>query len=881
MSRLPGGGGIDRSRAVRFTFNGTSYRGFAGDTLASALLANDVRVVASSVTYGRPRGIFSAGIEEPNALVQIGQEPMLRATQVELVDGLDAIGLNGKGRLSAEPDTGRFDKVYAHCEVLVIGGGRAGLTAALAAGQSGDRVMLVDEQAELGGRLLSAGWDDWLSATITQLGSMPDVRLLTRSTAFGFYDHNLVLIGQRLPDGGRLWQVRARRVVLATGAHERPLIFGNNDRPGVMLAGAARTYVNRYGVAPGTRAVIFTNNDSTHTLPADLLRAGISVEAVVDVRAGQAIVDTVASSPSPLGGGQGGGLQAVVIAPLTGDGSPREVECDLLCVSGGFNPAVHLFSQAQGRLRYDDGLACFVSDGSIRGVDVVGAASGDLGGRGQGAIMPYWVISGSGPDWSTHFVDLERDVTVADVRRAMGAGMRSVEHVKRFTTIGTGSDQGKTAGINESAIVATQLGQPVGAVGVTTYRPPYVPVSFALMAGRNQGSLFDPIRMTSIHPWHVAHGAVFENVGQWKRPWYFPRDDEDMDAAVLRECRAARENVAVMDASTLGKIDIQGPDALEFLNRMYTNAFDTLKVGFCRYGLMCKADGMVFDDGVVMHLGDDRWLATTTTGGAAAVLDWMEEWLQTEWPELRVHLTSVTDHWADVAVVGPHSRDVVRTLFPQLELGPENFPFMAIREGETSGIPVRLHRITFSGELAYELWTPSWYGLALWEAVMEAGEPLGITPYGTQTMHVLRAEKGYIICGQETDGTVTPQDLGMGWIVSKKKPFVGQRSHRRSDTARSDRKQLVGLLPVDGDQLLPEGAQLVLQADRSSGATMVGHVTSSYRSAALGRSFALAMVQAGRERFGSTVYAPLNGRVVGATVTEPTFYDKENVRRDS
>jgi sarcosine oxidase subunit alpha len=350
---------------------------------------------------------------------------------------------------------------------------------------------------------------------------------------------------------------------------------------------------------------------------------------------------------------------------------------------------------------------------------------------------------------------------------------------------------------------------------------------------------------------------------------------------VLRECTAARGGVAAMDASTLGKIDIQGPDAVEFLNRMYTNAFDTLKVGSCRYGLMCKADGMVFDDGVVMHLGLDHWLATTTTGGAAAVLNWMEEWLQTEWPDLRVHLTSVTEQWADVAVVGPRSREVVSRLFPTLAIDPQSFPFMAIREGDTGGIPVRLHRITFSGELAYELWTSSWYGLALWEAVMAAGEPFGITPYGTETMHVLRAEKGYIICGQETDGTVTPQDLGMGWIVSKKKPFVGQRSHRRSDTARTDRKHLVGLLPIDRDQLLPEGAQLVLQPAATVPVKMVGHVTSSYRSATLGRTFALAMLQSGRERFGSTVYAPLNGHVVAATVTEPTFYDKENLRRDS
>jgi sarcosine oxidase subunit alpha len=891
MSRLAAGGRIDRTRPVRFSFNGTAYRGYDGDSLASALLANDVRVIARSVTYGRPRGVFSAGIEEPNALVHVGDDTMLRATQVEIFDGLEAIGLNGRGRLSAEPDANRYDKVYAHCEVLVIGGGRAGITAALEASQAGDRVILVDEQAELGGRLLGAGWSDWLGTGLEALRSRPDVRLLTRATAFGHYERNLVLIAQRRAAGGRLWQVRAKRVVLATGAHERPLIFANNDRPGIMLAGAAKTYVNRYGVAPGKRAVIFTNNDSTDLVEADLKRAGIMVEAIVDVRAGEAIVDTLAetpsfsgktNSPSPSGGGQGGGsLRSVMIAPLVGDGPRREVECDLLCVSGGFNPTLHLFSQAQGRLRYDEGLACFVPDGALPNVEVVGAAGGDLGGRGQGTIMPYWVVPSDGREWSTHFVDLERDVTVADVRRALGTGMQSVEHVKRFTTIGTGSDQGKTAGINETAIVAAQLGQPVGAVGVTTFRPPYVPVSFGLMAGRNRGDLLDPIRLTTIHPWHVAHGAVFENVGQWKRPWYYPRHDEDMEAAVLRECQAAREGVAVVDASTLGKIDIQGPDAVEFLNRIYTNSFDTLRVGSCRYALMCKVDGMVFDDGVVMHLGPDHWLATTTTGAAAAVLDWMEEWLQTEWTHLRVRLTSMTDQWADVAVVGPRSREVVRKLFPKLPIDRQSFPFMAIREGETARIPVRLHRITFSGELAYELWTPSWYGLALWEAVMAAGEPFGITPYGTETMHVLRAEKGYIICGQDTDGTVAPQDLGMSWIVSKKKSFIGQRSLRRSDTARPDRKHLVGLLPIDRDQLLPEGAQLVFEPDGSAPVKMVGHVTSSYRSATLGRTFALAMLKSGRERFGSTVYAPLNGHVLAATVTEPIFYDKENVRRDS
>ncbi len=875
MSRLASGGRIDRSRPLRFTFNGRAYTGFAGDTLASALLANGVRVVARSVTHGRPRGVFAAGVEEPNALVQIGPEPMLRATQVELVEGLEAVGLNGKGRVSQEPDTAGFDKVYAHCEVLVVGGGRAGLTAALAAGATGDRVILVDEQAELGGRLLSARRESWLPKTIADLASMPEVRLLTRATAFGYYDQNLVLAAERRASGGRLWQIRAKRVVLATGAHERPIIFANNDRPGIMLAGAVGTYLNRYAVAPGRRAVVFTDNDSTRSLIADMQAAGIAIETVVDVRAGLGIVDTA---------GDEQGLRSVTIGSLNGGHDvPRQVACDLLCVSGGFNPAIHLFSQSQGRLRYDERLACFMPEAATQAVQVVGAASGDFDHIGLGAIQPCWVVPNAGTDWSAHFVDLERDVTVAEVRRALGTGMRSAEHVKRYTTIGTGSDQGKTAGINESAIIAAQLGQPVAAVGTTTFRPPYAPVAFALLAGRNRGDLFDPIRVTSIHPWHAARGAVFENVGQWKRPWYYPRSGETMEAAVLRECRAARELVGVQDVSTLGKLDIQGPDALEFLNRVYTNAFDTLAVGSCRYSVMCKADGMFFDDGVVIRLGPERYLATTTTGGAAAVLDHLEEWLQTEWPDLRVRLTSVTDHWAAAAIVGPRSREVLQRLAPGVPVDAPSMPFMTWRTGEVAGIAARIHRITFSGELAFEVWVPSWYGLALWEAIMEAGEPFGITPYGTETMHVLRAEKGYVIAGQDTDGTVTPQDLGMGWVVSrKKKDFIGRRSQQRPDTARQDRKHLVGLLPTNPDDLLPEGAQLVLQPDHQAPTIpMLGHVTSSYRSAALGRTFALAMVKSGRERLGSTIFAHLPDRTVAATVTEPIFYDKENQRRDS
>jgi sarcosine oxidase subunit alpha len=489
-------------------------------------------------------------------------------------------------------------------------------------------------------------------------------------------------------------------------------------------------------------------------------------------------------------------------------------------------------------------------------------------------VLPLWLVPG---DETCSFVDLERDSTVADVRRAVGAGLRSIEHVKRFTTIGTGSEQGKTGGVNAIGVASELLGVSPSELGTTTFRPPYVPVSFALVAGRNRGELFDPVRVTPIQPWHVAHGAVFENVGQWTRPRYYPRGGESMEVAVLRECASARESVAAMDASTLGKIDVQGPDAVEFLNRLYTNAYDTLAVGRCRYGLMCKADGMVLDDGVVMRVGAERFVCTTTTGNAAVVLAWMEEWLQTEWPELRVCLTSVTEQWATVAVVGPDSRALLSGL-TAIPLDNESFPFMAIREGIVAGAPARVCRISFSGELAYEVNVDGRRALALWEAVMAAGQ---VTPYGTEAMHVLRAEKGYPIIGQETDGTVTPQDLGMDWIVSNGKgEFIGKRSFARVDTARADRRHLVGLLPIDPDELVPEGAQLVADPDRPVPVAMLGHVTSSYRSAALGRTFALALVESGRGRIGQTVHAPLPGRTIAAEIVEPVLYDREGARRD-
>jgi len=497
-----------------------------------------------------------------------------------------------------------------------------------------------------------------------------------------------------------------------------------------------------------------------------------------------------------------------------------------------------------------------VPDGELRGIQSVGSLTGE----GLPGAPAFALPDG---DEDAMFVDLERDSTVADVRRAIGAGLRSVEHVKRYTTIGTAHDQGKTSGVLTSGITAELLGIPVQDTGTTTFRPPYTPVAFAALAGRDRGALFDPERATAVHDWHVAEGAVFEDVGQWKRPRYFPRESEDMAAAVRRECLAARESVAKMDASTLGKIDVQGPDTVEFLNRLYTNAFDSLGIGRCRYALMCTPDGMVFDDGVVMRVGDDRFVCTTTTGNAAAVLGWMEEWRQTEWPQLRVWLTSVTEQWATVAVVGPDSRELLGGL-TEIPLDRASFPFMAIREGAVAGVPARVCRVSFSGELAFEVNVDGRRGLELWEAI-EA------TPYGTETMHVLRAEKGYPIVGQDTDGSVTPHALGMEWILaSGKRDFLGKRSFTRADTARSDRKQLVGLLP---QERLDEGAQVVA-ADGST--AMLGHVTSSYDSVALGRPFALALVASGRERSGATVYA--DG--VAAEIVDSVLYDPEGTRRD-
>ncbi len=989
--RAAHGGRVDRSRPIEFSFDGRSYRGLAGDTLASALLANGVHLLGRSFKYHRPRGLLSAGSEEPNALVTVARDaarsaPNLRATQVEIYDGLRAHSQNrwpslawdlgsvsnwlaplfpagfyyktfmwprfawhrwyepriraaaGLGRAPVGADPDGYAQRFAHCDVLVIGAGAAGLAAAAAAARSGARVILCDEQAEMGGGLLdepAAKIDGvnsaaWLKATIGQLGLQANVTLLPRTTAFGYFPHNMLGLCERLSDHldapppdlprERLWQVRAREVVLASGAIERPLVFPGNDRPGVMLASAARSYLNRYGVRVGSRAVVLAGSDAAYAAALDLQVGGVAVSAIADVRPEPSAPALAAARTAGIRVIQGATVLATAgrlrirnvtlgtVRPGGTIGRGEILACDALLMSGGFTPSIHLHSQSRGKLLWREAERFFVpgataererSAGAARGLDGLGAALEDGTQAGlaaaaacgfRGSATPPLVatneLSSRGAPGALPqpghaapakaFVDWQNDVTSRDLELAMREGFSSIEHIKRYTTTGMATDQGKTSGLNALGIVAHGSARAVPEVGLTTFRMPYTPVSFGVLAGYDRGQQFDPVRRTPMHDWASARGAVFEDVGMWKRARYFPQGAEDMHAAVARECRSVRGACGLFDASTLGKIEVVGPGATEFMNRMYVNNWTSLAPGRARYGVLLRDDGFIYDDGVVARLADDRYHVTTTTGGAARVLQLMEDYRQSEWPELKVWLTSTTEQWAVIAVQGPRARDVIAPLVAGVDLSAGALAHMSVARGTICGAPLLLFRVSFSGELGFEINVPADNGTAVWEAVYAAGQSHGITPYGTEAMHVLRAEKGFIIVGQDTDGTVTPDDVGLAWAIGKAKPdFLGKRSLARPAMRAPGRKQLVGLLSVDRSRLLEEGAQVVANAGQTPPMQIIGHVTSAYASPTLGHPIALAMVADGRARVGQTLFVPMPGGDIAVEVTSPVFYDRE------
>ena len=986
---------IDQTTRVSFKFDGKTYFGFKGDTLASALLANNVHLVGRSFKYHRPRGIMTSGSEEPNAIVQINKnssvtEPNVRATEVEIYDGLEASSQNcwpsvnfdigginnflspllpagfyyktfmwpasfwekyeyfirksaGLGQSPTEPDPDIYDHNYVHCDVLVIGGGISGIMAAKISAENNFKTLLLEERPNLGGTTIYQKNDyfkindqyssDWLEKEIEQIKNLKNLEIKTRTSVAAYHGYNYLLARENLTDHlplekkqnlirQRLLKIRAKKVITATGSIERPLIFDNNDRPGIMLSSAIKKYADFYGVACGKENVLFTNNDTAYETAISLNNKGIKINAIIDIReqnksdltneinkAGIKIYNsyTVINTKGYKK------INKITIMKLSKDGktvtdSKIDINCDCLGVSGGWTPAVHLFTQSGGKLKFDDNDNIFIpnkypsdqlSIGSCNGnlelddiisninvslknflkIDKTNFENLKINSSKSISKRNIWLLPSNKTVSKTKaFVDFQNDATAKDIKLALREGFRSIEHVKRYTTTGMGTDQGKLGNMNALGIISDTSNVKMSDLGTTTFRPPYTPLTFGTIVGRNVGEFFDAFRKTPMHDWHVQHKAKFENVGQWKRAWYYPKGNESMHDAVQRESKAAREGAGILDASTLGKIDIQGSDASEFLNRVYTNAWSKLAVGKCRYGLMLNEDGMVYDDGVTTRLSENHYIMTTTTGGAANVLGKLEDYLQTEWPELDVYLTSVTDHYATASVCGPNSKKIISKIIPNLDLSDENFPHMSFKNAKIGNIKCRVMRISFTGEQSYEINIQANYGKSLWEKCMDAGNEFNITPYGTETMHLLRAEKGFIIVGQDTDATLTPIDLQMDWIVSKKKyDFIGKRSLYRSDTIRDDRKQLVGILTDDPNEVLEEGAQIVADTSKKP-VEMLGHITSSYFSPNLNKSIALGVVKGGKNMMGQKLFIPMKDKIINVKVADPVFLDKENKR---
>jgi glycine cleavage system aminomethyltransferase T/NADPH-dependent 2,4-dienoyl-CoA reductase/sulfur reductase-like enzyme len=952
--RLSAGGRIDREKTVRFTFDGKSYRGYAGDTLASALLADGVRLFGRSFKYHRPRGLLAAGYEEPNALVTVttdgAREPNVRATELEIYDGLvaesqnrfpslsfDVMSVNqfagkafsagfyyktfmgpvfgplkgtrvwmfceqfirraaGLGSAGTVADPNRYERMNAFCDVLVVGSGPSGLEAAQKAAAAGKRVILCETDAVFGG---SSNWSTIdgrvaSEAILAELKDRPNVRLLPRTTVWGYYDGNTLAALERVADHKpvpgkgeprqRHWVVRAGHVVLATGALERTLVFPGNDRPGVMLAGAALRYAAEYGAMPGKRMVIFTNNDSAYETAARLHVLGAQIAAIVDVRrtvddrartlAGQVGAEIVAGHAVVATAGRHS-VTSVTIAPYapaagTLSGAKTAIACDTLLMSGGWSPVLHLASQAGAKPVWSDDLQAFLPPENTSGWEAVGSAAG----KGIDAPAPVFEIRAKG---AKAFVDLQHDVTAEDVRLAHREGFRSVEHLKRYTTLGMATDQGKTANVPGMAIMADALGKPIPEVGTTRFRPPFTGASLGALAAERYGDL-RPERLTPMHDWHVENGAGMYAAGLWYRPESYNQPGETVEQAYIREARNVRRNVGIVDVSTLGKIDVQGPDASELLNRVYTNGFAKLPVGKARYGLMLREDGFAFDDGTTWRLAENRFLMTTTTANAGRVMQHMEFYLDCVWPNLKVHLASVTDQWAGAAVSGPKSRDLLAACVTCTEVDNETLPFMGIVHGDIAGVPVMICRLSFSGERAYEVYCGAHHGQHVWEALMAAGEPFGIQPYGLEALGTLRIEKGHVT-GAEIDGRTTAHDLHLDWLISKKKPFIGSAMMNREGLTDPKRWSLVGVISLSGEKL--RGGSHVVEGTRDNPGRGIGHLTAMCYSPLFGKYIGLALVENGTAHIGTRAYATdpaRSGTHIPIEIVSHHFYDPKGER---